>query len=147
MKHLTVEGLRPLPSYSLQLREEVLREEVRELTDKIRELKEKVTAIHDELRAIKQVSDERASSDEPRVSDHAMLRLLERVGGFDVEKLRQQVLSPERKAAIKAGASSIRFDKHRLIVKGGTVVTVLGDDMGPTANRGGVTCRSQKAKV
>jgi hypothetical protein len=42
----------------------------------------------------------------PRVSDHALLRYLERAGGFDVEGLRQEIAKACADAA-KAGAVSV----------------------------------------
>jgi hypothetical protein len=63
-----------------------------------------------------------------RVSDHAIVRYLERVGGFDIDGLRAQIAA-RLQAAADAGASSIRVDDHLFILgddlTGPVVVTVL----------------------
>lgn len=70
------------------------------------------------------------------VSDHAVLRYLERVGGFQIEALR---LSMERRAAetLLPGASSVIIEGHRFVVSdspaGQIVVTVM--DRTARANR------------
>jgi hypothetical protein len=66
-----------------------------------------------------------------RVSDHAMLRYLQRVGGFNIEGLRRQMeLRVERIYA--PGCASILIDGYRYLVKEGAdgpvVVTVLDAD-------------------
>jgi hypothetical protein len=53
-----------------------------------------------------------------RVSDHAIVRYLERVGGFDIDGLRAQITARLQTAA-DAGAASIRVEDH---------VFILGDD-------------------
>lgn len=65
-----------------------------------------------------------------RVSDHALLRVIERGGGFDVEGLRRAVsLSLERgvAAADRLGQTEVRVRIGRLVyvVKDGSLVTVL----------------------
>lgn len=58
------------------------------------------------------------------VSDHAVLRYLERAKGMDIEALRREILPPEtqRKLAVVGNAT---FGK--LVVRDGVVVTYLGD--------------------
>lgn len=60
-----------------------------------------------------------------RVSDHAVLRYIERVLKFDVDAIRKQILTPERIGYIKAGASSINVDGTVFVVKDKTIVTTL----------------------
>ena len=51
-----------------------------------------------------------------RVSDHAVLRYLERVGGFEIEKLRQAMAA---RVALSAtlGAHTVLIDGHRFVLK------------------------------
>lgn len=62
-----------------------------------------------------------------RVSDHAVLRYLERVGGFEVEKLRAEMAS--RVEAVRApNATYVRLDGVSFVVRdesGGAVVTTV----------------------
>lgn len=75
------------------------------------------------------------------ISDHAVLRYLERAGGFEIEKLRAD-MSRRISAAIVPGAGSVVIDGHRFILRkdpetGETIVaTVLEADWG-TANMAG----------
>lgn len=66
------------------------------------------------------------------VTDHAVLRYLERVGGFEIEQLRRQIAARIRKAAPE-GASAVVIDGHRFILRdddthGRVVTTVLEAD-------------------
>lgn len=62
------------------------------------------------------------------VTDHAIVRYLERVGGFDIEGLRAQIAA-RLQAASDAGAHSVRVDDHIFALDrdaiGPAVVTVL----------------------
>lgn len=73
----------------------------------------------------------------PNVSDHALLRWLERYLEIDMEALRAAILTEERQDAIHAGASAIhcRAEGVVLIVAPcGTITTVL--DRGMRYRRG-----------
>ena len=59
------------------------------------------------------------------VSDHALLRYLERKYKFDFEQYREEILTPINKMAIKAGAISIRVDSIKFCVKNNTIITVI----------------------
>lgn len=63
-----------------------------------------------------------------RVSDHAVLRYLERVGGFDIEALRRDIRDRVHRAA-EAGASGVVIDGFRFCVRmdreGGLVITTV----------------------
>jgi hypothetical protein len=64
-----------------------------------------------------------------RVSDHAVLRYLERVGGFDIERLRQDI-ARRVETAVQAGACGVVVDGWSFRVKDGPhgpVVTTVID--------------------
>lgn len=61
----------------------------------------------------------------PRVSDHAVLRFLERAQGFDVDAIRAQMLTPTVVSAINAGACAVQVGGIRMMVKDKTITTVL----------------------
>ncbi len=72
------------------------------------------------------------------VSDHALVRFLERAGGLDVEDLRGRLtLSLAR--AVDAAASlgvaefTVKADGLAYLVSSGVVVTVMPDDATPQA--------------
>jgi hypothetical protein len=67
-----------------------------------------------------------------RVSDHALLRILQRAGGLDVETLRAAVEASLKRATIAAGAIGqadyvVTADGLRYVVAGGVLVTVIED--------------------
>ena len=63
-----------------------------------------------------------------RVSDHAVLRYLERVGGFEIEALRAAIAARVGRCAIP-GAHSVKIDGNQYLLAQGpdalVVVTVL----------------------
>jgi hypothetical protein len=59
----------------------------------------------------------------PRVTDHAVLRYLERARGFDVEAVRVHIATLCA-PAVAAGASTFRAEGVRFEFQGPTVVTV-----------------------
>lgn len=60
-----------------------------------------------------------------RVSDHAVLRYIERVYEVDVDRIRQSMLSPMVEAALKAGATKVTIGGIGFKCCDGTVVTVV----------------------
>lgn len=58
------------------------------------------------------------------ISDHALIRYLERVWGVNVDKARKEMLSPDLRAAAAMGASSLCKNGMAYVIKGGRVVTV-----------------------
>lgn len=66
------------------------------------------------------------SMTEPVVSEHALLRYIERVMGLDLDAIRQQILNDKNRAAIAfAGNCRIKSGGVELIVKDRTVVSVV----------------------
>lgn len=62
----------------------------------------------------------------PRVSDHAVIRYLERKYGFDFEDVREEILTPKMIDAINSGANAFKVNNAKFIVKDKTVVTCHG---------------------
>lgn len=62
-------------------------------------------------------------SDTIGVSDHAILRYLERKFNIDIDSIRDEILTPDRKSAIRAGATKIKTEYVDFIVKNNTIVT------------------------
>ena len=59
------------------------------------------------------------------VSDHALIRIAERVHGIDMEKIREDALPDRVKQACRVKASSIFYDGFTYMIRGGVVVTVI----------------------
>lgn len=64
----------------------------------------------------------------PGVSDHALVRWLERRHHIDLDVVRATILTPERQEAIRCGATSIHCREEGLtliVAENGTIKTVL----------------------
>ena len=59
------------------------------------------------------------------VTDHAVIRYLERVKGIDIERIRKEIETPTVRAALRIGASGVRSKGVQYVIKGGKIVTVL----------------------
>jgi len=59
------------------------------------------------------------------VSDHALVRYLERKYGFDLEKYRNEILTPITMQAIEMGATSIKVENISFKVANNTITTAL----------------------
>lgn len=74
------------------------------------------------------------------VSDHAVLRYLERVGGFEIEALRKN-MEQRVAASLLPGAIAVVIGGHRFVIKQGpdgpVVVSVLDAGLAVTCARDG----------
>jgi hypothetical protein len=61
----------------------------------------------------------------PQISDHALLRYMERVMGFDVEVVRKKMLKPEVVSEINAGAQSVKIDGLEMKIRERVITTVV----------------------
>lgn len=61
-----------------------------------------------------------------KISDHALVRYLERVHGIDMDVLRRRLLTDQRARMILRGAKKIKADGFDMIVENNTVVTIHG---------------------
>ncbi|WP_271024933.1 hypothetical protein [Rhizobium sp. RCAM05973] len=85
-------------------------------------LKAKASEYRDEIKRR-----EAADSLVPAVSDHALLRYIERVHGIEIETIRSYLLE-RADSAIRLGASAVHLEDCRLIIKGHSVVTVVTEE-------------------
>lgn len=81
----------------------------------------------DKLRSVeREIAELKTSSSEPVVTEHALLRYLERVHGIDLEKIKSEMVTPtvaEKILALKSCRLPIG-NGACLVVKGGVVHTV-----------------------
>lgn len=62
---------------------------------------------------------------EPAISDHAVIRYLERRYGFDFSRIKAELLSPTVRRAIEMGARSVKTNGGRFHIKGNVVATFI----------------------
>jgi hypothetical protein len=70
----------------------------------------------------------------PVVSDHAVLRFLQRVQGIDIEKVRQHIATTCA-PAIAAGAVTLKADGAQYCFRNGAVITVRHASVHPCRTR------------
>jgi hypothetical protein len=58
------------------------------------------------------------------ITDHALIRYLERVAGYDVEGLRAS-LAARLDEAVRLGASAVTIDRHTYMIADGICTTVI----------------------
>lgn len=111
-------------------REEVY-ERVNKLGTRVALLKEEIAtrqkeqaSIERELEGLKEELT-RLNNEVPRVTDHALVRYMERAYGFDMGKLRDEILTRERIGAINAGASRIKVNGLTFRIANKAVVTIV----------------------
>ena len=60
-----------------------------------------------------------------RVSDHALLRYMERVLGLDIQACKKEIITQDIKNAHKTGARKLFKDGLTYIFEGGELVTII----------------------
>ena len=93
---------------------------LREQIGNIDRQKTKLEGQRAELRKQLAVMDEK-----PRVSDHAVVRYLERKYGFNFEDVRSEMLTPVVIQAMNAGVAGVKFNGGTVKLKGKTVTTYV----------------------
>jgi hypothetical protein len=86
-----------------------------------------ITALNNLLRKIAERAEQRKS---PHVTDHAVLRYLERVQGYNIDALRQHI-SKTCEAVAALGGTCVRAEGVRFEISNGRVVTVTPDRQTP----------------
>jgi chromosome segregation ATPase len=114
--------LKSLQSQRQRISEELnlLRKENRELSDRIRAGERRISSIDSQIKDL-------TTSKEVIVSEHAILRYLERVKGMDLTAIKEEILPAEVRAQIatlRSGRFPVNGD-FKLRAKDGVIVTVL----------------------
>lgn len=110
-----------------------------ELESEVGRLAKEVAALECQLGEIRahfqsysaELAKRKRPSPEPRLSDHALLRYLERVKGVDVESARREIMTPSIVAAVKAMATSVLVNGARFLVREGVIVTIMETEKKP----------------
>ena len=114
---------------------------VREQLGNIDRQKSKLNAELSILRS--QIADAKKT---PRVSDHAVIRYLERKHGFDFEGVRNGLLTDTVRAALEAGLEGVKIDGGTLKLRDKTVTTFIaaaGKEV-PKSRRRAASCEEAR---
>lgn len=66
--------------------------------------------------------------DDPVISDHAVIRYLERQHDFDFRKLKESLLTNAVKLGIRMGARSVKCDGGKFMIRGNKVTTFISNN-------------------
>jgi hypothetical protein len=64
------------------------------------------------------------------VSDHAIVRYMERALGIDMDRIRAQIMSPLVESAMQAGVTRVRTAEGVFVLRDGTVISFLPSESG-----------------
>jgi len=103
----------------LQVQQKLLNAEIHEKQQEATSLKSRISTLQKEIDKIKY-----NNTDEVIISDHAMLRYIERVLGIDIEELKRKIVPSDKLSAKSIMNGSYSFETHKIVVKNNTVVTV-----------------------
>lgn len=87
------------------------------------ELRHVIKHMQGELKIIEARTD-RPPAPDP-ISDHAIVRYMERVKGIDMRRLRTEILPHKRRGLLKVGLGRIKCEGHELVCNSGVVVTII----------------------
>ena len=114
-----------------------LQRQIAESNTKIKNLNEEKRKIEEVLKKEvdirNQLNDEVAqlkkNNEKVVVSEHAMLRYIERVMGVDLDEVKRKILPEEVEvSASKLGAGVFPADTHKVRIRDGVVVTILTEE-------------------
>lgn len=71
----------------------------------------------------------------PDITDHALLRYMERIHGIDVDALKAELLTDQLQEAIRSGACKFKTAEGDFVIKGASVVTFLTPEKPGTAKK------------
>jgi len=120
-KNLQGQELKQLQSYKQKLELELqgLKLEQSEFSKKINILKEKIDESNHRIEVLKR------NTKELIVSEHAILRYLERIYHLDMEKIKQEIVPKDIDNVLHLGNATITFETHKIKVIDNIVITIL----------------------
>jgi predicted nuclease with TOPRIM domain len=115
---------------------EDLRSKVETIHGRISEHQREMTALQGEVAQMEatrrsllaEVERRSRPAEDVHITDHALLRYVERVFGIDVDAVRRQILTDGIAKCIELGASTITVNGIQFRVKDRSIVTVIGSD-------------------
>jgi len=65
-------------------------------------------------------------SDEPQITEHALLRYIQRIKGVDIEEIKKEIMTDKNKAMIETlGSGTFKLNGIKMIVKDKTIITLM----------------------
>lgn len=94
-----------------------LKENIGKLVQKNTEIDLKIKDLDVKIKKEKQV---------PKISDHAVIRFLERKYNIEFEDVRKEIMTNNLREAIESGCTKYKSNGFEYIIKEKTVITILG---------------------
>lgn len=92
--------------------------------DKIKEITQQISSIDKRIASIRQ----NLKSNKVNITDHAILRYLERVHGFDTEEVKNKLLTDKLRTSIQTyGKGKLKENGITYIFKDNSVITIMTD--------------------
>jgi hypothetical protein len=115
---------------------EDLKSKIKTIHGRISEHQREMTALQGEVAQMEatrrsllaEVERRSRPADDVRITDHALLRYVERVFGIDIDAVRREILTDGVAKGIELGASTITVNGIQFRVKDRSIVTVIGAD-------------------
>lgn len=107
----------------LDRRIDALKADKKPLTDQIGNIDRTISKLNAERATYTDRLQEMAQK--PRVSDHAVIRYLERKYGFTFEDIRAEMLTPVVLRAMEVGADGVQLNGGTLKISGKTITTYV----------------------
>ena len=118
----SLQGRRDKMRQVISICESEVRDKHKELSQKNKELNDKRKQLNLILKNIKDIEDRRK---DVVISEHAILRYLERVKGFNLEDIKNEMLDVTTKDTLKVlPVNKIKCAGYNLIVKNNVITTV-----------------------
>ncbi len=127
---------------------EGLRGQIAPIKQMLEAANNRASALRDRIASLRrEIEQRRTPRAEPTVTDHALLRYIERVHGIDMDTLRRHVLSSTVREAIRLGASTVRHDGLDYKIANNAVVTVTAVKKEGGANKPHRLTRAQRERL
>lgn len=102
-----------------QARRKCLRGEISSLNKQLSECDKEIASLSDKVAGIEK------NTSNPVLTEHAILRYLQRVKGVNLAEIQQEILAPDLIEHIKTiGSGTFERDGYKVVARNGTVVTI-----------------------
>lgn len=97
--------------------------QINKLRDEKRNIEKHIEFLLNDIKNKKQLNENIKNKN--FITDHAIVRFLERKGFINIKKLKEELLTPGLIQAIVSGANSYKEDNFEFIIKQGKVITII----------------------
>lgn len=100
-----------------------LDDQLNKLRDEKRKIEKNIENILNDIKNKKQLNENIKNKN--FITDHALIRFLERKKGIDIKKIKEEILTPKVIQALLTGAQSYKENGFEYIFKQGKIITII----------------------